>query len=110
MGVPPDMEVMRRVHAPRRRPRLPAWEADPRTGIVLTGDVETMAALARTGHPVKRINVGGIHPRPGRRERLRYVFLTDDEAAALQQLAARGVEVTAQDVPTARPVPMEEFT
>jgi mannose/fructose/N-acetylgalactosamine-specific phosphotransferase system component IIB len=38
------------------------------------------------------------------------VYLTDDEATKLRQLAARGVEVTAQDVPTARAVPVAEFT
>jgi mannose/fructose/N-acetylgalactosamine-specific phosphotransferase system component IIB len=38
------------------------------------------------------------------------VYLTDEEAAKLRQLAARGVEVTAQDVPTARAVPVGEFT
>jgi mannose/fructose/N-acetylgalactosamine-specific phosphotransferase system component IIB len=40
---------------------------------------------------------------------LRYVYLSDAEAAKLRELAAQGVEVTAQDVPTARAVPLEEF-
>jgi PTS system mannose-specific IIB component/fructoselysine and glucoselysine-specific PTS system IIB component len=53
--------------------------------------------------------VGGIHHRAGRTERLRFVYLTDDERAKLRQLAAAGVDVTAQDVPTARPVPLAEF-
>jgi mannose/fructose/N-acetylgalactosamine-specific phosphotransferase system component IIB len=35
--------------------------------------------------------------------------MTDNEVEVLQQLAARGVEVTAQDVPTARPVPIGEL-
>ena len=47
--------------------------------------------------------------RAGRSEKLRYVYLTDAEAAKLRQLAARGIEITAQDVPTARAVPLEEF-
>ena len=42
-------------------------------------------------------------------ERLRFVYLSDDERAKLRQLAAKGVDVTAQDVPTARPVPLAEF-
>ena len=57
-----------------------------------------------------RSNLGGIHHRTGRTERLRYVYLTDAEAAQLRELAARGIEITAQDVPTARPVPVAEFT
>ena len=59
---------------------------------------------------MERVNVGGLHHRPGRTERLRYVYLSDAEAAELKALAARGVEVTAQDVPTASPVPLEDFT
>ena len=59
---------------------------------------------------MRRVNIGGIHHRPGRSERLRYVYLTDDEARELRRLAATGVSVTAQDVPTARAVPVEEFT
>jgi PTS system mannose-specific IIB component/fructoselysine and glucoselysine-specific PTS system IIB component len=58
---------------------------------------------------VKKLNVGGIHHRTGRTERLRFVYLSDDERAKLRQLAAKGVDVTAQDVPTARPVPLAEF-
>jgi mannose/fructose/N-acetylgalactosamine-specific phosphotransferase system component IIB len=56
------------------------------------------------------VNIGGIHHRAGRRERLRYVYLTDAEAATLRTIAERGVDVTAQDVPTARAVPVGEFT
>ncbi len=108
MGVPPSMEVLF-ASAAEAAPRLAEWERDTRNGIVLTGDVETMAALARA-MPVRRcVNLGGIHAREGRTERLRYVFLTPAEAATLAQLASEGVEVSAQDVPTAKPVPIGEL-
>src|SRR5438132_455105 len=109
MGVPRHIEVVFASVAEALR-RLPEWEADRRTGIVLAGDIATLAALGANSHRIKRINVGGIHHRTGRRERLRYVYLTDAEAAQLRELAARGIEITAQDVPTARPVPVAEFT
>jgi mannose/fructose/N-acetylgalactosamine-specific phosphotransferase system component IIB len=35
------------------------------------------------------------------------VFLTPDEEAQLRAMAAKGVEVTAQDVPGARPVSLD---
>jgi PTS system mannose-specific IIB component/fructoselysine and glucoselysine-specific PTS system IIB component len=108
MGVPPDIEMIVASTA-EAAARLPEWDADPRVGIVVAGDVGTLAALTGNGHQVKRINVGGIHQRPGRRERLRFVFLSDTEAEQLHQLALRGIEVTAQDVPTARAVPLAEF-
>ena len=109
MGVPPHIEVVFASVAEAAR-GLPQWEADSRTGILLAGDIATLAALGANSHQIKRINVGGIHHRTGRRERLRYVYLTDAEAAQLRELAARGIEITAQDVPTARPVPLGEFT
>ena len=109
MGVPPQIEVVF-ASVEEAAERLPVWEADARVGILLVGDIDTAAALAARSGRVKRFNVGGIHHRAGRTERLRFVYLTDAEAAKLRELAARGVEVTAQDVPTARAVPLGEFT
>ena len=109
MGVPAEIEVVFASTAEARQ-RLPDWERDPRVGILVSGDIGTLAALTANGHGVSHVNVGGLHHRPGRSERLRYVYLTDAEAAQLKALAARGVEITAQDVPTARPVPLEDFT
>ncbi len=108
MGVPPSVDVEFASLAEAIE-RVPVWEADARPGIVLAGDIDTMAALCAGAPSVRRVNVGGIHFRAGRTERLRYVYLTDEEAARLRQLATSGVEVTAQDVPTVSPVPLESF-
>jgi PTS system mannose-specific IIB component/fructoselysine and glucoselysine-specific PTS system IIB component len=109
MGVPPHIEVVF-ASVEEAGERLSVWEADPRVGILLVGDIDTAAALVARTDRVKRFNVGGIHHRAGRTERLRFVYLTDAEAGKLRQLAAAGVDVTAQDVPTARAVPLGEFT
>jgi len=109
MGVPPHIEVVFASTAEAAQ-RLPEWDADPRIGFLLAGDIDTLATLAADSHRVQRINVGGIHHQAGRRERLRYVYLSDAEAAKLKALAARGVEISAQDVPTAAAVPLAEFT
>jgi len=109
MGVPPQIEVVF-ASVDQAAEQLSTWEADERVGILLVGDIDTAVALTQRAPQVRRINVGGVHHRTGRRERLRFVYLTDDEAAKLRQLAARGVDVTAQDVPTARAVPVGEFT
>jgi mannose/fructose/N-acetylgalactosamine-specific phosphotransferase system component IIB len=109
MGVPPHIEVIF-ASVDQAADRLGNWESDSRVGILLVGDIDTAASLVERAPQVKRFNVGGVHHRAGRRERLRFVYLTDDEAAKLRQLAARGVEVTAQDVPTARAIPVGEFT
>lgn len=109
MGVPADIEVVFASTAEAAE-RLPEWERDPRVGILVSGGIETLAALSDSGRRVRRVNVGGLHHGPGRSERLRYVYLSDAEAAQLRALAAQGVDVTAQDVPTAPPVPLKNFT
>jgi PTS system mannose-specific IIB component/fructoselysine and glucoselysine-specific PTS system IIB component len=107
MGVPPEMEI--RFHtAAEAAPLLDAYRTDPQPGILLTGDVDTMRELVRHGG-VREVNVGGIHHRAGRRQYLRYVFLTPGEQQVLREVAALGAVVTAQDVPATRAVPLEEM-
>ena len=108
MGVPPTMSVVFETVASAAR-NLERYQADPRRAILLTSDIDTMRRLVDDGADVRAINVGGIHHREGRTQRLRYVFLTAQEATALRDLAGRGVRVTAQDVPTAREVALEEI-
>jgi D-glucosaminate PTS system EIIB component len=108
MGVPPEIDVIF-ASTEEAAARIADWQTDPRVGILLTGDIDTMAALCAKSKQVTRVNLGGMHHRPGRRERLRYVYLTDDEADKLRRLASNGVQVTAQDVPTARAVALGEF-
>lgn len=109
MGVPPEMSV--HFHTVEDAAgRLAEFERSPQPGIVLVGDIGTMQRLvdAAPGQ-IRAVNVGGVHHSPGRTGRLRYVFLTAAEEAGLRAIESRGVEVTAQDVPTARPVPLAEF-
>ena len=106
-GVPPEMDV--RCHSADEAARLlDRYRTEPRPGILLTGDIATMQRLVDHGG-VRDVNVGGIHHRAGRTQHLRYVFLTAEEQASLRALAARGAVVTAQDVPAARAVPLEEL-
>jgi mannose/fructose/N-acetylgalactosamine-specific phosphotransferase system component IIB len=107
MGVPDSVEVVF-ASVEEAAAKLPAWEQDPRVGILLVGDIDTALQLASRTR-IRSLNVGGVHHRPGRTERLRYVYLSTDEVQKLRGLAASGVEVSAQDVPTARPVPLAEF-
>jgi PTS system mannose-specific IIB component/fructoselysine and glucoselysine-specific PTS system IIB component len=107
MGVPPEMEVF--FHSAESAiAEIPKYRADSRPGLLLTGDIATMRKLV-DGAGIDTVNVGGIHSKAGRVQRMRYVFLTPDEEQQLRDLAARGVTVTAQDVPGARPVPLEDL-
>jgi PTS system mannose-specific IIB component/fructoselysine and glucoselysine-specific PTS system IIB component len=107
MGVPPEMEVYFESVSSAVQ-RLPAFQADRRAGILLTGDIMTMSRLARESGLIRSINLGGVHHRPGRVQRLRYLFLSGEEEQELKALAANGATITAQDVPAARPLPLDE--
>ena len=107
MGVPPEVDVFfESVDGAARR--LGEWRADQRPGILLTGDIESMTRLCSACSEVRAVNLGGIHHRAGRTQKLRYIYLSAEEESALRALHAKGVQVTAQDVPTARPVPLED--
>jgi PTS system mannose-specific IIB component/fructoselysine and glucoselysine-specific PTS system IIB component len=86
--------------------QLGSWQASLLRTAILTGRLETMARLhASAPGIVKRINLGGIHHQPGRTERLPYIYLNEAEVAELRALESAGAVVTAQDVPTAVPIP-----
>ena len=109
MGVPPQVSVVFASVAEAAE-QLAGWQADDRKGIVLTGDVETMARLVQAAHgAVPSVNVGGVHYREGRKERLRYIYLNDEEAETLRGIAAAGTDVAAQDVPTGTRASLAEF-
>jgi mannose/fructose/N-acetylgalactosamine-specific phosphotransferase system component IIB len=90
--------------------QLRGWAEDTRKGILLTGEIATMAAL-RDAAPdvVRRINLGGLHHRPQRRECLRYVYLDPAEEALLKRLSADGALIEAQDLPTSPPIGLAEL-
>lgn len=109
MAVPSEI-ALDFVSAEEAAPRLADWEAGRERVLVLVGTIAAAAELLRRAPgAVHRLNLGGIHAGPGRRERLRYLYLSDAELTTLQGLARGGVAITAQDVPTSRPVPLEDL-
>ena len=107
MGIPPEMEIIFADVASAVRDH-DRYAADPRKGILVTPDIPTMQRLVYGVPYIREVNVGGIHHRAGRSQKLRYVFLAADEEAQLRAMVESGVKVTAQDVPAAREVPMSE--
>lgn len=108
LGVPPDMEVdfSSVDDAPDALENLVASD---KTGMVVIPDVETLVRVCDATDLVRRVNLGGLHERAGRRRRLSYVFLSDWESESLKSLASKGVEVTARDVPSAKAIPLSEI-
>jgi mannose/fructose/N-acetylgalactosamine-specific phosphotransferase system component IIB len=86
-----------------------SFVADPRKGILVTSDIATMERLIQGIPSIREVNVGGIHHRAGRSQKLRYVFLAPEEEKHLRALSDSGVKVTARDVPAAREVSINEM-
>jgi PTS system mannose-specific IIB component/fructoselysine and glucoselysine-specific PTS system IIB component len=104
MSVAPGIEV-RFLTIAQAASQMANWETNGKRGLVLTGDLETMAALYDANPQlIHSINLGGIHHRAGRRERLPFLYLTDQELRTLLDLESRGAQITAQDLPTSPPV------
>jgi PTS system mannose-specific IIB component/fructoselysine and glucoselysine-specific PTS system IIB component len=108
MAVPPELRV-EFVDTERARQRWPEWHEGPAAVLILTGTVATMARLLAGVPQPPPVNLGGIHHRAGRTERLPYVYLTDDELRELRALQEAGVRVTAQDVPSSGVVGLERL-
>jgi PTS system mannose-specific IIB component/fructoselysine and glucoselysine-specific PTS system IIB component len=109
MGVPPEMSVHFLTVDDAAR-ELPLFQADSHAGIVLVGDIGTMTRLVNNAAgSIRAVNVGGVHHSPGRTARLRYVFLTPAEEEGLRAIEHLGAQVTAQDVPSTRAVPLDEL-
>ena len=84
-----------------------AFVSDPRRGIIVTPRTSTRCSASWRVRSEGNKCRWNSSPR-GRTPRLRYVFLTADEEIQIRALMERGIKVTAQDVPSARPVPMSE--
>jgi mannose/fructose/N-acetylgalactosamine-specific phosphotransferase system component IIB len=108
MGMPPDMDL-EFVSVAEAVAGVPGWMESARKTLLLTGDVDSLVRLVEGAPGIRRVNIGGLHRQPDRRQRLRYLYLSEHEAQQLRQLTERGIEVAAQDVPTARPIPFREI-
>jgi mannose/fructose/N-acetylgalactosamine-specific phosphotransferase system component IIB len=92
------------------RERVAEWLREDERLVILTRDAATMLEVARGGLLAgSEVNVGGLHHAPGRREVLPYVYLSQEESAALRQMEVEGVTVSARDLPGTRKVPLDEL-
>jgi PTS system mannose-specific IIB component/fructoselysine and glucoselysine-specific PTS system IIB component len=92
------------------RARFSEFAGDRQPTVILTRSATAMRELGRDGLLAGRpVNVGGLHHGPGRTERLSYVHLGEEDAQALTELEEDGAEVTAQDLPNARAIPLSEM-
>lgn len=108
MGTPPGMDIFFETVESAAK-RIDEFNARHDAGILLTGDVGTMNRLTAAAPAIQTVNIGGLHHRQGRAPKLAYVFLSAEDEAGLAAMVARGVAVTAQDVPASDPVAIESL-
>ncbi len=107
-GVPPGTESeFVSVDAAARR--VGAWEASTERVLILVPDVAALVRLCEGAPGIREVNLGGVHQEGDRSQRLTYLFLTDDELVQLQRLQEGGVGITAQDLPSTAPVPLDDI-
>lgn len=72
----------------------------PMKVFVVCPDPQTARLLLRLIPDRPVVNLGGMQAAEGRRVFSRMVYMNDEEAAALDELAAEGVTIEVQEVPT----------
>jgi mannose/fructose/N-acetylgalactosamine-specific phosphotransferase system component IIB len=108
-GLPADIDA-RFVSVERGVEVIPKWTGNAERGFVLTRDIATMRRLAeREVLQGVEVNLGGLHDAPGRERVLPYLFLSDEDRADIKRLSRAEVSVSAQDVPSARKIKLNEL-
>ena len=76
--------------------------------ILLFSNPADVLRAIKSGLDCRVINIGGMHYVPGKRKLLDVLAVDDEDLAALKELAAKGIKINVQTVPTQRPVPIEK--
>ncbi len=103
MGAPADVkvEVLRSEEAAAR---LNSNTLAERSAIVLFETPADALRLLNMKVKIDKLNIGGMHFRPGKRQIMESVSVDAEDCRALLELADRNVKVYFQMVPQARPV------
>jgi PTS system mannose-specific IIB component len=81
----------------------------PEHTLVLVRNPAAAAGLFSAGVHYAALNLGCLGSGPGRVRVRRQLHLAREELALLRDLGARGVRVTAQAIPSERPLQLEEI-
>jgi len=82
---------------------LPTLHEESSNAIVLLNSPDDLQKLCNAVPSLKKINLGGLHFKPGRSEILRYLFMNQDEISLFKLLMGEGVDFECLDVPGGDP-------
>jgi PTS system mannose-specific IIB component/fructoselysine and glucoselysine-specific PTS system IIB component len=108
MGVPEGMEV-EFTSVAAAAAAVDGWANSSKRTIVLISNIDALVRLCEAAPAIRRVNLGGVHNQGGRHQCLGYLFLNDTETEQLRTLAGRGIDITAQDLPNAKPITIAEL-
>ncbi len=68
--------------------------------ILVVRSLKDALRLLDSGFVYDKLNVGGIHLIEGKREVIHYIFMDCGDVECLEELIARGIDVSIQDLPS----------
>ena len=89
------------------RLRTPA-PGNERAILLFSTPADVVRAL-KLGLDCRALNIGGMHYMPGKRKLIDVLAVDDRDLEALKAIAARGIKVEIQAVPTQKPLPLEKL-
>jgi mannose/fructose/N-acetylgalactosamine-specific phosphotransferase system component IIB len=89
--------------------QLLAKTLDAERAILLFSNPKDVLRAIKDGLECRTINIGGMHYVPGKRKLIDVLAVNDEDLEALKEIAARGIKIDVQAVPTQRPRPFEKI-
>lgn len=80
--------------------KILAGNYDDEKVFLITKDIPDMVELIENGVPLKHFNVGNISLKPGSKAIKKSVSLTEEDIQLIEKTIEKGVEITAQMIPS----------
>jgi mannose/fructose/N-acetylgalactosamine-specific phosphotransferase system component IIB len=89
--------------------QLLAKSLDAERAILLFSNPSDVLRAIKDGLECRAINIGGMHYVPGKRKLIDVLAVNEEDLEALREIAARGIKIDVQAVPTQRARPLEKI-
>lgn len=88
--------------------RLKGSTSGDERAILLFSTPQDVLRALKLGLNCPRLNIGGMHFVPGKRKLIDILAVDDEDLCALKEIAAQGIKVEVQAVPSQKPMPLEK--
>ncbi len=72
--------------------------------LLLVDSPKSVVQLVDQGIPIDKVNVGGMHFKPGKNQLCPFIFVDESDIHSFRELHRRGVQIEGRDVPTRTPL------